>query len=51
MLFRFGQNIREMVALNDEMLKSHAGQLLENIFEASDDIFPDDAQVPTVECS
>ena len=51
MLFRFGQNIREMVALNDEMLESHAGELFENIFEASDDIFPDDAQVPTAECS
>ena len=25
MLFRFGQNIRGMVALNDEMLESHDG--------------------------
>ena len=51
MLFRFGQNIRGMVALNDEMLESHAGELFENIFGAGDDIFPDDAQVPTVKCS
>ena len=51
MLFQFGQNIRAMVAVNDEMLESHAGELFENIFDAGDDIFPDDARAPTAECS
>ena len=44
MLFRFGQNIRGMVALNDEMLESHDVNSLKTISEARDDIFPDDAR-------